>query len=190
MGVYVRYISWEIRSQTIIEVGELYAKSDVTLKKALGWLGTYPLANLIQVWSESGNRSAVVKLAIPSSNCPLYRVFSSYSSRNSVPIEEKVDSEGKVHWIMELSSIRRAERVLERIKNETGVRGVRMQVSKGRPLSRANVFLLKFALEHGYFDIPRRVSARELSQKTGLPLSTLDTALRRAVRHVLSEAVK
>jgi len=50
--------------------------------------------------------------------------------------------------------------------------------------------VLKRALEEGYFDVPKKISARELSKKLGIPLSTFDTQLRRALKRVLSEVIR
>jgi len=46
--------------------------------------------------------------------------------------------------------------------------------------------VVRLALEHGYFDYPRRIRQRQLSALCGLSSSTLTETLRRAEKHIVS----
>ena len=55
-------------------------------------------------------------------------------------------------------------------------------------LTEAQRETLQFALEEGYFDVPRRINLMELSEQLGISDSAVSQRLRRGLEHVLQHA--
>lgn len=190
-GAYVRFMSWKRGGDCIRETAEIWTKNPENLNRALARLEHYPAASSFSIMSRSEKEnSAVVRVTIPANRCPLYEILDSFSSRSSAPVEERVDTDGRVHWVIQVANMRKARLAAARIRELTRTNSLRMRVLRGRIPSREGVYILKRALEEGYFDVPRRISSRELAAKLDLPFSTLNAKLRRSLRTILYDTIR
>lgn len=187
----MRFVSWKRERDFIREAAEIWAKNPENLGRALAKLEHYPVASNFAVVTKSKRESsALIRLTIPANRCPLYEILDSFSTRTSSPVEERVDADGRVHWVIQVANMRKARLAAARIRELTHANSVRMGVLRGRTPSREGVYILKRALEEGYFDVPRRISSRELAAKLDMPFSTMNAKLRRTLRTVLYEAIR
>jgi|ECHnycMinimDraft_1075156.scaffolds.fasta_scaffold05710_1 hypothetical protein len=190
-GVYTRFLYWKRYAHGIVEIVEVFGKDSGAVEKALNWLYNYPPASSVRVLSKTDDgRRVTLRVTIPPARCPLYTILAKYSSDKSSPVEEKVDSKGKVYWTLEVKNLRKANLIAKYIRQKSLTNQLEMKIIRGRPPSIDGLYVLKRALEEGYFDVPKKISARELSKKLGIPLSTFDTQLRRALKRVLSEVIR
>ena len=47
--------------------------------------------------------------------------------------------------------------------------------------------VLRIALEHGFFDYPRRIKLRELAKLCGMNVATVDETIKRGQKNVIKE---
>jgi len=58
-----------------------------------------------------------------------------------------------------------------------------------KKLSRRELEILKLALEHGYFENPKRVKLKELAKMLGISEATASNLIRRALKKVVDQVL-
>ncbi len=69
-------------------------------------------------------------------------------------------------------------------------REINVRFKKEKELTSKSFYILKIAYERGYFDVRRKITLRRLSKELNIPVSTLDTILRRSIKKIMDEIVK
>ncbi len=160
------------------------------ISKALNVLKEYPDIIDYKILKESENGERIImRVYLKLLECPLFRVMNMFSQNKNLPIFERVMHDGSLCWNLETRRKNTAKRVVNKLK-KLGIHQVNIRFRRERELSSKTLYILKYAYEKGYFDIKRRITLKELSHELNIPVSTLDTILRRAVKKVMDEMVK
>jgi len=188
-GTRVRFVKRTIKKGFIDEEVELFNEDPKKLGETIRYLSSYPHASSCHVLGRSRSGSIVrVGISAREDTCPLSLVVKDFSIGAKLGSFERVDFEGKIHWRIDAKGTRRLERLQEALKSKFEVEDFQAKRLASPPSMTKSSFLLKEAFERGYFDVPKRVSIEELSQDLGIPMSTLDIDIRRALKVVLAES--
>ena len=188
-GTKVRFVRRDIKKGLVCDMVELYNEERNKLDEAIKFLASYSHISECDVLerSKSGNM-AKVAISVKENGCPINLVIKEFSIASRLPSFERVDFNGKIHWRLEAKGGRKLARLERALKTKFGVRDfLAKRLGNRVSMSKSN-FLLKEAFERGYFDVPKGTSIEELSHQLGVPLSTLDVDIRRALKNVLAES--
>jgi len=188
-GTRVRFVKRVLKKGTIDEEVELFNEDRKKLGETIQYLLSYPHASGCRVLGRSKSGS-IVRMGISArkDNCPLSLVVKDFGMGAKPGSFERVDFNGKIHWRIEAKGTRRLERLQRALRSKFEVEDFQVKRLSSPPSMTKSSFLLKEAFERGYFDVPKRVSIEELSHDLGIPMSTLDIDIRRALKAVLVES--
>lgn len=160
------------------------------ISKALEALKGYPDIISYKIIKESENgKRVVVRIHLRLLECPLFRVMYAFSQNKGLPIFERVNYDGSLYWDLSVKHRSTAERVISKLR-KLGINQINIRFRKERELTSKTFYILKFAYEKGYFDIKRKITLKELSQELNIPVSTLNMALRRAIKKIMDATIK
>jgi len=188
-GTRVRFVKRAVKKGTIDEEVELFNEDQKKLAETIRYLSSYPHASGCHVLGRSRSGSIVrVGISAREDRCPLSLVVKNFSIGAKLGSFERVDFKGRIHWRIEAKGTRRLERLQRALRSRFEVQDFQAKRLSNAPSMTKSSFLLKEAFERGYFDVPKRVSIEELSHDLGIPMSTLDIDIRRALKVVLTES--
>lgn len=191
-GVLIRLVSFRPdarrgRLRELVEIMGEPSSVEQTLKFLRGY--SHIAGHRLLSVSEGGARVRV-QVDAYMARCPLYDTIRGFSWGAALPIIERVDCRGRLYWDATVKRREHVHRIVQRLKRKFHIEEVSTRITREREPSSAAIRLLKVAYEEGYFDVPKRVDLRTLSKKLGMPVATLNTALRRALRHVVDRFVR
>ncbi len=128
----------------------------------------------------------ILILRISSKACPLYPILS-YESRTFV--KEDIMPNGDIEFTLETAGSKRLDILVDRITRETGditVKGVKIY-KKSPDVSIHQENIVRLALELGYYDVPKKINLKKLSEITNLSVSTINEVLRRGEKNIISK---
>jgi hypothetical protein len=191
-GVVIRLVSFRPdarrgRLHELVEITGDRSGIEQTLKFLRGY--SHIAGHRLLSVSDGGAR---VRMQVDAymARCPLYDTISGFSWGAGLPIIERVDCKGRLYWDASVKRREHVYRIVQRLRKEFHIEEVFTRITREREPSAAAIRLLKVAYEEGYFDVPKRVDLRSLSSKLGIPVATLNTALRRTLRHVVDRFVR
>jgi ribosomal protein L31E len=188
-GTRVRFVKRVIKKGMINEEVELFNEDKKKLGDTIRYLSSYPHTSGCHVLGRSRSGSIVrVGISAKEGRCPLSLVVKDFSMGANLGSVERVDFEGRIHWRIEAKGTHRIERLQQALQSKFEVQDFQAKRLSNTPSMTKSSFLLKEAFERGYFDVPKRLSIEELSHDLGIPLSTLDIDIRRALKVVLTES--
>jgi len=188
-GTRVKFVKRTAKKGMINEEVELFNEDRKKLGETIRYLSSYPHTSGCHVLGRSRSGS-IVKVGISASEdrCPLSLVVKDFSMGAKLGSIERVDFKGRIHWRIEAKGTRRLERLQQALRTKFEVQDFQARRLSSTPSMTKSSFLLKEAFERGYFDVPKRVTIEELSRDLGIPMSTLDIDIRRALKAVLTES--
>lgn len=122
---------------------------------------------------------------ITTQNCP---VCSTLSGLNCSLLSAVTGEDNKMEWKLLLSGDDTLKKVTDRL-NSQYVSFKILQVShlnSVKDLTTRQEQIVKFALEMGYFEFPKKIRLEELSERLGISAGTLSEILRRAEKNILT----
>jgi len=187
-GTRIRFVKRDIKKGAVHEEVELYNEDRDKLEQTIEYLSSYPHASECNLLKRSKSRNiARVAISIREGVCPINLLIKEFSIGYKLPSFERVDFNGKIHWRLEAKSNRKLVRLERALKTRFDVKDFLAKRHTSTTSMTKSNFLLKEAFERGYFDVPKVTSIEELSHQLGIPLSTLDIDIRRALKSVLVE---
>jgi predicted DNA binding protein len=158
--------------------------------KALEALKDYPDIINYKIIKESENgKRMIIRVYLRLLECPLFRIMHAFSQNKGLPIFERVGYDGSLYWDLSIKHKSTVERMVSKLR-KLGIKQINIRFKKERELTSKTFYILKFAYEKGYFDVKRKITLKELSQELNIPVSTLNMALRRAVKKIMDETIK
>ncbi|MDG6991466.1 MAG: helix-turn-helix domain-containing protein [Nitrososphaerota archaeon] len=189
MGMRIRFLSWKVEGGEGEEVADMWSGTSGAMDAALRYLSRYPHIAGWKLLDRDG-RSARVSIRFRPKECPLYSLMESSCAENASPLVERVDYSGRIRWELRVKGVKKALKVAELLFRKFSIKDVKMSFGVGRRLGNRSLYLMKEAYERGYFDVPRKVSMKELSRQLNVPASTLNVAVRRALRSAIADATR
>ena len=125
---------------------------------------------------------------VMNNNCQVSRIL---SESGCLITSAVVENDENVCWTIVSSNAEHVRNLIERLE-EIGVMVRRKSTLNTTPttlLSDKQEETVRVAIEHGYYDVPRRIKMDELSKIMGCSKSTLDVTLRNAERKIMNQYV-
>ncbi|MCY0859635.1 MAG: helix-turn-helix domain-containing protein [Sulfolobaceae archaeon] len=125
-------------------------------------------------------------MCIINTNSKLLSILSNYIILNGFIMD------GKEMWTIVLSDYRELRSLLRKI-NELGSKVKVTKVVKLKSesaLTARQEQIIKYAIELGYYDFPRRITLKELAQRLNISPSNLAEILRRAEKNILEVYIR
>ncbi|MGC9068046.1 MAG: helix-turn-helix domain-containing protein [Thermoprotei archaeon] len=191
-NLIVRLLSTDIKDPSsgfAHEYAEIIGNNQ-NITKALEVLKNYPdIINYEIIRRYENGQRVLIKIDLLLSQCPLFKVMHMFSKEKSFPIIERVKHDGSLEWSMDINHKRIIKRIVTKLK-KMGIDEVNVRFKKEKELTSKSFYILKIAYERGYFDVRRKITLRRLSKELNIPVSTLDTILRRSIKKIMDEIVK
>lgn len=191
-NLIVRLLSTDIKdfsSGFAHEYAEIIGTNE-NITKALEALKNYPdIINYEVIKKYENGRRIVVRIDLVLPQCPLFKVMRAFSKEKALPILERVKNDGFLEWNIDINHKRTARRITNQLR-KMGIEQINIRFKKERELTSKSFYILKIAYERGYFDVKRKITLRQLSKDLGIPVSTLDTILRRGIKRIMDETIK
>ncbi len=189
-GTRIRILSRGEKDGITQEEVELWAKGRQSIDEALKHLASYPHIAGHELVSRSSDGSiARVVIGINGGGCPLSAAVGGFQTSAGESAVERIDYCGRIHWDLSLKGFKSLTKLRDTLERKFAIQDVEIKRSSGKKPMVKSMFLLKEAFERGYFDVPKKISIEELSAELGVPLSTLNVNIRRALRNALREHI-
>jgi predicted DNA binding protein len=135
-----------------------------------------------------GRRSA--SIVVEKSPCPLCRII--YSHQGVIVLSHTLWSQGRTIADVVAMSAESLHRLVDRLHRfEGSYRILSVEAQGVRPLlSGLQALVLRYAVEMGYYDIPRHATLDDIAERLGMSRSAVADALRRAEAKVVKEFVR
>jgi len=188
-GTRVRFVKRDIKKGVTLEEVEIYNQDREKLERTIEYLSSHPhVAQCILAERSKSGNMARLAISMKEGACPIDLLLKDFSMSCKRPFFERVDYTGKIHWRLEAKGKRKLERLERALKTKYQVQDFLAKRQASTASMTKSSFLLKEAFERGYFDVPKETSIEELSHELGIPLSTLDIDIRRALKNILLES--
>jgi predicted DNA binding protein len=117
--------------------------------------------------------------------CP---VCSTLSGLNCSLLSAVTGEDGKMEWRLLLSGDDTLKKVTDRLDSQhVGFKVLQLShLSNVKDLTSRQEQIVKFALEMGYFEFPKKIRLEELSSRLGISAGNLSEILRRAEKNILT----
>jgi predicted DNA binding protein len=117
--------------------------------------------------------------------CP---VCSTLSGLNCSLLSAVTMEDGKMEWRLLLSGDDTLKKVTDRLESQNvGFKVLQLShLTDVKDLTDRQEQIVKFALEMGYFEFPKKIRLEELSSRLGISAGTLSEILRRAEKNILT----
>lgn len=186
--VRIKILKQECTEECISEEIGIYSDSDELLDKTEDYLSNYPHIFLLNTIERKSN---YIKVDLTANNCPLLNIMKKKLMNPTGKIKlERVDYKGNIHWELNVNNFNKIKSIDETLRDIYDVKNSTIKVNNGRHMNKKSEYILKEAFERGYFDVPKKIGLKELSDVTGIPQTTLDLLLRRNLRQLIQENVK
>lgn len=122
---------------------------------------------------------------ITTESCP---VCSTLSGLNCSLLSAATREDGKMEWRLLLSGDETLKKVTDRLDTQrVGFKVLELaHLNNANDLTKRQEQIVKFALEMGYFEFPKKIRLEELSERLGISAGTLSEILRRAEKNILT----
>jgi len=123
---------------------------------------------------------------ITTQDCP---VCSTLSGLNCSLLSASTRDDGKMEWKLLISGEDTLKRITDRLESKSvfyKILGLTRLTAKN-DLTARQEYIVKIALELGYYEFPKKIKLEELSSRLGVSPGTLSEILRRAEKNILSK---
>ncbi len=187
-NVRIKIVKQEFRDKYIYETLSIYSESDELLKKTVEYLSNYKHSEGMDIVEKGSN---FITVNVVTKSCPLVEVMKKklMNPTNKIKLE-RIDYSGNIFWQLNVSNYNKIRHIDDTLKEIYDIKDSNIKTFNGRRINIKSEYILKEAFERGYFDVPKKIGLKGLSETLDIPPTTLDLLLRRQLRQVIQQTIK
>jgi|Deesub1362B_J571_1020462.scaffolds.fasta_scaffold00005_301 predicted DNA binding protein len=172
----------DIKRNVITDLVQIYLDKDTNIDTLMEQIRL--MDSVVDARIREFHKGTLV-LEVTSRGCPLYSILK-YDSLCFK--SENIKADGCIEMLLSVRKRRYINYIIKKIKKEAWnirIENIKLHPRK-HPISLRQEAIIKTALDLGYYDCPKKITLRALADILGISPSTLNEALRKAEKKIIS----